>query len=470
MTSIKIELAEEVRHLSLEQIEELYTKYLAGAKNSDLIEEYDISIKPNSLIKVLPPLIREDVLCPNCSLPMLQKRQSKSGIGTSSLKCFACEHKIAGNAYRGELCRCSYCTQGRAKLKLLEEEAKRIKEEQNRALILDIYSLDSREPIDYSILNFTQKLVLLTLFREHTDGEFDYILSITDTARVDRLCPTDSMTSDYINDLYVSHAIIVDPKSRISSFCEEKDFESFYPSRVQWVPNISIQDCGVRADLKTLHLEIYRELTSELNPEWADEIHELLYSIATEEVIQYLSVRAAELGFVFGAEHKARENINILLEHFSVSNIYYFAKKAVENAHIYFTKGYSKGKKHAGNTIPSKMLSLGERALNGKWDLYSFSRISSSPRSAISKVFFDLILRDENAGFTKAPGLHWQKDLSPILTQTDESILKSEGLADSLFCHECSSSEVEIVMNESQINLNCRACGTVQKFTADIVE
>ena len=40
-------IADEVAHLTEEQIEELYEKYLSGTKNSELVESYQISINPS---------------------------------------------------------------------------------------------------------------------------------------------------------------------------------------------------------------------------------------------------------------------------------------------------------------------------------------------------------------------------------------------------------------------------------------
>lgn len=36
---MKIKLAEEVKHLTLEELEELYERYISGEKNQELMEE-----------------------------------------------------------------------------------------------------------------------------------------------------------------------------------------------------------------------------------------------------------------------------------------------------------------------------------------------------------------------------------------------------------------------------------------------
>ena len=74
---LEINIANAIKHLSLDEIEELYQRYLDGEKNSVLIEDYKININPNKLIKVLPPKKLDDTLCPYCNVPMFTKRKSK---------------------------------------------------------------------------------------------------------------------------------------------------------------------------------------------------------------------------------------------------------------------------------------------------------------------------------------------------------------------------------------------------------
>ncbi|ACA84713.1 hypothetical protein [Shewanella woodyi] len=460
MGSIEIELEPEVSHLSAEQIEELYQKYLSGVKNSELIEEFSIETNPNKLIKLLPPLLRDDCQCDYCDLPMLQKRKSKSGYSSAHpIECSACGHEVYENSYSNQQCRCKQCAQKRL-------EAKRVKELEDREKIESHYSVESKQPLPYSSLNFLEKLILLTLFRDHTDGEFDCILSLNDSVRVDPLCPTESMTNEFIAHLYEAKVIVVDPKSRFSAFNEEEDFESFYPLRVQWISNISI-DAGTRADLKTLHLAIYRDLRENDKQSWGEELYGLLYLIATEEVLQYLYYKADELDVQFGADKKAREVIQVLLENFSVSQIYYFVRKAVDNAHLFYSKGYSTGKKHAGNTIPNKMMSLGERALKGEWSMYPSSRVSACPRSALSKVLFDLLLEDEDAGFTKSPELYWMDELHPLFNSSEVGEFKPKPADEhGLACLECSSKAVKADMSNDRVALICHDCGAVHEFKA----
>jgi len=43
--TLDIEVADEIKHLSSSEIEELYQKYLDGEKNSVLVKDYEVMVK-----------------------------------------------------------------------------------------------------------------------------------------------------------------------------------------------------------------------------------------------------------------------------------------------------------------------------------------------------------------------------------------------------------------------------------------
>lgn len=91
---MKIKLAEEVKHLSSEEIEDLYARYIAGEKNQELMDEYGIDAHPNKLVSLFPPLKHESLECLYCALPLFYKRKSKTTSSYSSeYFCLECDHK-----------------------------------------------------------------------------------------------------------------------------------------------------------------------------------------------------------------------------------------------------------------------------------------------------------------------------------------------------------------------------------------
>ncbi|WP_299496080.1 hypothetical protein [uncultured Shewanella sp.] len=454
--TLEIEIADEIKHLSSDEIEELYKKYLDGEKNSVLVSDYKININPNKLIKILPPRILDDALCPYCDIPMYTKRRSKSASSWDILpiECHDCNHKIFPEklGYRSQQCGCEECVIVRRQQKLEAEKEK-------RETIRELYDIDDREPIDYSELTFFNKLVLLTLFRMQTDEDFEYILSLDDPSRTESLSPTEEMDIECLKELFSCSVVIIDPESRVEAFVEDEEFKSFYITRTRWIPNITF-DGIERANLSKVYKEIYQEIKSGIQSQWEKEIFKTLFRIAREEVLQYVHVRADELNVNFSAENKTREVVNQLLQQFSVSEIYYFVKKSVENAHIYYSKGYANNKKHAANTIPNKILSLGERAIDEGWNTYKYSRDSRAPRSYISQVFYDFFLQDEDAGFHKAPGKHWEQELHPRHFCESEASNESE-----LSCTQCKSQNVAVQMANGGLELTCQYCGSIEQFT-----
>lgn len=446
-------IANEIKHLSHSEIEDLYRKYLEGTKNSALIEEYKIDIDPNKLIRILPPITLEDSLCPYCKTPMFKNRRSKSGIDSNPIECYTCDHKIS--PYQGSFnfrsCSCKNCLS-------IKEQERINTEEKKRSIIRNKYSLKDIQPIHYEKLNFFHKLVLLTLFRMQTNEEFNYILSLDDPSRTESLSPTEQMDIECLKDLFNIGALAIDPESRIDAFLEEEEFNSFYLTGTRWIPNVTLNGIK-RADLPELYNETYNELSEGINPDWATDIFNTLFKISREEVLKYVYIKTDELRIDFTAENKTREVVNQLLHNFSVSEIYYFVQKSVENAHIYYAKGYANNKKHAANTIPNKILSLGERAQNEGWNTYKYSRDSRANRSYLSKIFYDFFLRDEDSGFNKSPGKQWEQELYPRYFCDKDTATKRK-----LKCTQCNSEHVEITMRNQSLEVECQDCGQTNEF------
>ncbi len=450
------QIADEFKHLSHNEIEELYIKYLAGEKNSVLIEYYKINIIPNKLIKLLPSKILYETLCPYCEIAMFTKRQSKSSssLSTPPIECYECNHKIYSEylKYRHKICECNSCVKLRIQQKLTEERKKRNE-------ILEKFNIYNIKAKNYTELSLIDKIFLLTLLRRQTDENFKYISSLYDFLAIEPLSPTHIMDINLLTRLYKSNIIIIDHNSEIDAFIESEELNSFYIDKVRWIVNISLNGVN-RSELNEIYQYIYNELKSGIQAEQEEEVLQIIFKIPCEEVLQYIHMRADELKVDFTAEKKTREVVNQLLQKFSVSEIYYFAKKSIENAHLYYSKGLTNGKKHAANTIPNKILSLGERALNENWNTYKYNRDSRVPRSYISKVFYDFFLQDEDAGFYKAPGKYWKQEL--LSKYFSKSNLVG---VDSLYCNQCKSNVVTTEMTGSNLEVTCKSCGNITTFT-----
>ena len=104
-------------HLSEEAIESLYTEYMNGVKNVDLVEKYGIQIKdPRLLIKAIPPQKQGD--CPFCGSSTYQERVRKNQKYIPPAVCPSCNHHLSGD------CQCEHCIKQQAQ-QMLEIETVR---------------------------------------------------------------------------------------------------------------------------------------------------------------------------------------------------------------------------------------------------------------------------------------------------------------------------------------------------------
>ena len=85
------------------------------------------------------------------------------------------------------------------------------------------------------------------------------------------------------------------------------------------------------------------------------------------------------------------KTFEILLDDFSVSQIYGIIWKAVADASmLYLEKGITK--KHAANSVIGACERYAERAKMNGWALTEYSRIRDLPQSALSSFFFNRVL------------------------------------------------------------------------------
>lgn len=77
-------------------------------------------------------------------------------------------------------------------------------------------------------------------------------------------------------------------------------------------------------------------------------------------------------------------------------------------------------------------------------------------------MVFDFLLKDEDAGFNKAIGKYWEKEISLRYFPTNESNKEN-----SLYCINCHSKNVQINMNDSKLSLDCKDCGFTKDYTSE---
>lgn len=453
------ERADEIKHLSEEQVEELYQRYLDGEKSAELKAEFKIAADVRSLLKILPPIVSKELSCPYCELPMWVRRHAR-GTPLSlrhSFKCVRCEHRhaVSGNGARKTLCTCSECYKVRQQKLAAQAERDRLE--------LSTRYANPTPPVPFAALGFVQKLTLLALLDDGVGTSTRWIAPLVAHTRGENLASTNEAGEELVKSLHETGVLAVSTDSDIRAFDRTDDCGISDYCAVRWLPNVALEP-GVRAVRDRLYTALYQELSGDVRTAWKSEIYDLIFRLAREESIQYIRILAHEVSLAFTAEARAEEVVGQLLRDFSVSQIYYFARLAVKNAAHFYATGNSKGRNHAANTIPRNMLGTAQDALTRNWRKNAH-RDARVPQSALNRLLYDVVLKDSGAGFSKPPGVYWRDELVPQFFSG--TAFEGRLVGDiQLFCRECDSRNIDASMDKLILKTLCYDCSTVSKYRA----
>lgn len=372
-----------LEHLSEKQIEDLMARYYAGESVKKLISTFEIDVHSSALYKLFPPEEYDNYSCEYCGSVLVADRPSKEAQKfpryERDLYCPVCGHK----PYSRPPCQCENCRQAQQDLKNHQLE-----------LINTTYT-KPRERVIFEELSFENKVFLGALCRALLRENLYEISPYVDTYMP--LAPTDELKEQIYHNLIHKNIITVSPASPIEAFdAEHEDFPNvFYTYKVTYNLNLEFPP-----DKQDLFTEI-------LNPtyyskELDEEALTLWRKIAVAECIQYLKYQLDNVGFNFTAGDKTYKTFELMLEDYSVSQIYGIVWKAVADASkLYLEKGMSKN--HAANTTISACERYAERAKINGWKLKGYSRIKDLPQSALSLFYFNRVLGIGDMEFTIPP-------------------------------------------------------------------
>lgn len=432
----------EISHLSDEQVEELYRRYISGERNSDLVDEYEIDISPNSLVKVFPPVQLADVSCPYCELQMYERRKSKGDIASGDTVgfCKGCDHKYysVGSRRRQKFCACGPC-------KIAQQNAVEEKERLFREKVFQCWEPRIGEATRYEKLDLEEKCYLLALVNAQADLNRSVVKSVAERSRDVWFAPSQSLEHEILVLLYRRRILAVDPESPVSAF-DSNNVESANVFGVRWIMNIAIQD-GRRAPLEDVQRTILKDLSVPATGFDAHQLKTLAKNILVEQAVRQITYQCDRLSLPFSAEKKGRDIVGGLLVNYSLAVICYFAYLAARRANDYYL-GANISKTQASNIIPGRMEEYGVKAEREAWDLTSKRYLSSDPRSELNKVVFDLVLGAEDGGsygklddyFLSAPKV------------------EVSSMASVFSCPVCGSNAVHASVKESFIVVDCKDC------------
>lgn len=375
-------MGKDFSHLTSEEIETLMRRYYDGEAVSKLIKEYNISVHASELYKLFPPEVYQNYSCEYCDEFLVINRPSKTTKDfpkyERDLYCPICGHKPFQSH-----CRCKNCLEEERLLRI--EQLEQIQEVYSRA----------RTPVDFSSLSFESKVFLGALCRALLKENLYEIVPYSESEVV--LTPTDDLRKKLYSNLIHDQIIAVSPQSPLEAFAtDSEDFpNTFYTYKVTYFLNLVFPP-----NKQDLFTEI-------LNPSYysadcANEALVLWREIAVAECIEYLQYQLDKVNFEFTPGDKTYKTFEIMLNDFSVSQIYGIIWRAVADASkLYLEKGISK--KHAANSVIGACERYAERAKINGWDLTQYNRIKDLPQSELSLFYFNRVLGIGEMGFRVPP-------------------------------------------------------------------
>ncbi|MNM20836.1 hypothetical protein D3C81_311780 [compost metagenome] len=440
--SDKMSERSEVSHLSEEQVEELYQRYISGERNADLVAEYKLSISPNSLIKIFPPVQLDAVFCPYCCVQMYERRKSKADLaaGITVGYCQTCDHKYYTGRYPGNKrqCGCGSCEGERLRDQLNKDQIAREKiREYWRPLVSNA--------IPYEDLEMREKIYLLSLINAQADLNSSRVSSVLERRRDVWLAPSQTLESEVLELLYRRRIIVVDPESPLFAF-DDRKVESINLSAVRWIVNIKLQGSS-SVSVEDLQRQIAKEFALAPVGYDAHQTKLLAVSVLTEQVMRQIHYQCARCSLSFTAEKKGRDVVASLLKDHNAAVVGYFVYLAVRRADDYY-KNSNVSTVQATNIIPRKLHEYGIKAISEAWDLAAKKFLTNDPRSELNKVVFDLVLRADDGGCYKKIGDYF-------LALPKQGAPKS---ATVFSCPVCGSRAVHASTGESGIIVDCKDC------------
>lgn len=373
-----------LNHLSSKEKSNLMQRYYNGEPVATLLEEYALSVHASELYKLFPPEVYQKYSCEYCGEHLVLDRVSKTSLWKtrymSELYCPICGHK----PYEEE-CTCSNCAE--KKIQLRKHQLKQIS---------DVYSA-YRPVVNFSDLSFESKVYLGALcFALMKENMFE-IKPYIDSNVV--LAPTQNLCKQIYDQLIKENIIAVSPNSPLSAFVLDADNfpHTYYRNAVTYYLNLLFPN-----DKQELFTEILNP--SYYAPEYETSALALWKKIAVAECIEYLDYQLKKVGFDFTPGDKTHKIFEILLNDFSVSQIYGIIWKAVaDSSKLYLERGITK--KHAANSVIGACERYAERAKMNGWTLTEYNRIKELPQSALSFFFFNRVLKIGDLGFKMPPDI-----------------------------------------------------------------
>ena len=372
-----------IAHLTQKELDELMAAYSEGIKASILIAEFKINAHVSQIRKILPATLLGQT-CSICGADKIREVPSRSArvVTLGKERCTFCTHEDNIS------CRCPVCV--RERCQRAAEERARLHDQVVRTIV----AAQPKNPVvidSLSDLSLESAVALLAFIRccpVDARGVFAPVINSPVA-----YTPTVTLTNELLATLCQSHFIAV------SEYTSEKEVEIdgdrllYDPQRARWMMSVVDRNNLVES------IEV-AGLTGEWPAGWQNQIKPLWLKIALAECRQFYDYQAELRGLHVRGDVALNEMLNNLLRDFSVGQVYWAIwRGAQQTADFLVRKGPYKA--HAANYMIGACQRNADHARVSGWAVPPFRRNFDLPRSMVSYVMFDVLLKIGERGFSE---------------------------------------------------------------------
>lgn len=376
-------LDERLSHLSEMQLNALLGRYYQGEKIATLLTEFNIQCLPTAFYKLLPHTLHSKNKCRACGSPTATrlKSRSKMKFARDAVKCSQCEHVDFRN------CSCDYCLRIKNELETTHQVAMKV-------LIEEFCRSYSTKPLVSSVqdISLEAAIALLALVRTchlNEDGTYGSIIKPQLP-----YTPRSSLFKEKL--VYLLDREIICPSSNSSTRAfniYDGKIDSFNLLDVNWKLNCvnpellisQIENCG---------------LSGEWPEYWCHEVDSLRLELALAECQEFYEFCLGERGLSY-TKGVAINNVllNLLRDH-SVAQCYRIIWCGATASSDFKARNQASDI-HTMNYMAGACLRWADKARTEGWPVVAFRRNFNLPRSMLSYVLYDVMLKTGEKGFNE---------------------------------------------------------------------
>jgi hypothetical protein len=372
---------DKIKHLSDEQINEIFHQWYGGAKVNDLCVEFQIDKDRNqSFIKHFPPIPCPGH-CPRCNGDLSALRSDQNNFKRTKLTydlttafCKSCNHLI------NKSCDCSYCVYERQEQKnIYQQKIEKLNHE--KSLRLESIYLNASE-INILWLSMEELVYLASLIHQSTSEEVDIITPYN--ISISPLTPCQEWSIETIDCLL----------EYLSPFSNEKSLFEITENGLSWASSLVSYKIKIheedRIDFFQKIIDLIKDFISEPAFTFNLNFVNLCERLLVAECVNYLGCVRKEYSLSHQVADKTTALFKKLVSVWRVDQIYSFVWVACKEA-VAYQKKERITNMHTSNMIVHIIDRYADKAKAQDWKINPYYR-EKIPQSCLSYIIFNKIL------------------------------------------------------------------------------